>query len=142
MIRFVNLTEAYWTDVTEGSPVCAFLSTTTDCFLESNHGDFVFASLEDVKEHPRAKRLLGLMPEGFFNTGNKRYIVGYINFSDNNLVLEEILANNEPEAFWRHSKLQDDTWGELRKATKGMNSEELQDWSFDFDMCVNVMELP
>lgn len=71
----------------------------------------------------------------------RRFVVGYINCSDNNLVLEEVSANSPHEAFWKHSKLQDDWWGDSVNVTKGMNSEELQDWSFDFDMSVSVLEL-
>lgn len=70
-----------------------------------------------------------------------RYVVGYINFDDNELILEEVLANNPHEAFWRHSKLQDNYWNDCKSKTEGMNTDQLQDWSFDFDMLVSVLKL-
>lgn len=70
MIRFVDLTEAYWTDPSEGTPVCAFLSTTTDRFLENGDGFHIFDSLKEVEEHPDADRLIGLLPLGFFERTN------------------------------------------------------------------------
>ncbi len=71
----------------------------------------------------------------------KNYVVGYINFFDNELILEEISASSPSEAFWKHSKLQYDGWDENQESTKGMDAEELQAWSFDFDMVVSVLEL-
>ena len=71
----------------------------------------------------------------------KRYVVGYLNCFDNNLVLEEISADSPHDALWKHSKLQDDNWGDCVNDTKGMDSEELQDWGFDFDMSVSVLEV-
>lgn len=70
-----------------------------------------------------------------------KYVVGYISFFDNYLILERIDAKNEHEAFWKHSKLQDDCWEISKKETKGMDSEELQAWSFDCDMLVSVLEI-
>jgi hypothetical protein len=67
MIRFVDLTDDYWTDPEEGKPVCAFLSTTSDCFLENACGSHTFDSMEEIEEHPNADRFIGLMPEGFFD---------------------------------------------------------------------------
>ncbi len=37
--------------------------------------------------------------------------------------------------------MKSDDWGEMKEKTKGMNVEQLQDWSFDFDMNVAVLEL-
>ena len=71
----------------------------------------------------------------------KRYVVSYVSFFDNELILEEVSANSEYEAFWQHSKLQCDDWGTSKEDTKGMDSKELQSWSFEFDMLVGVLEL-
>ncbi len=70
-----------------------------------------------------------------------KYVVGYINFFDNELILEEVSANSPHEAFWAHSKLRSDDWDANKEATKGMDSEELQDWGWDSDMSVSVLEL-
>jgi hypothetical protein len=70
-----------------------------------------------------------------------RYVVGYIDFFNNELILEEVLANNAHEALWQHSKLQESHWQGSVTATEGMDSEELQDWSFDSDMCVSILEI-
>lgn len=70
-----------------------------------------------------------------------RFVVGYVNSFDNELILEEVSANSPHEAFWGHSKMQSDDWNEMKEATKDMNSEQLQAWSFDFDMLVSVLEL-
>lgn len=70
-----------------------------------------------------------------------KYVVGYINFFDNELILEEVMAESAHEAFWRHSKMQCNDWDAAKEATKGMDSDELQAWSFDFDMIVGVLEL-
>ncbi len=61
MIRFVDLTDAY-----EGTPICAFLNTTTDRFLTNGDEENTFFNLEEIAEHPDSNRLLRLMPEGFF----------------------------------------------------------------------------
>ena len=42
MLRFIDLTEDYWTDPECGSPVCAFLCTTSDRFYENEYGGQVF----------------------------------------------------------------------------------------------------
>ena len=66
MIRFVDLSEDYWTDPEIGHPVCAFLRTNNDKFLKTDMGDHTFSDMEDINSHPEAERLLGLMPDGFF----------------------------------------------------------------------------
>ncbi len=66
MIRFVDLTEAYWSDPEEGKSVCAFLSTNDDCFLKNICNSHTFFDLEEIEEHPYADRLIGLLPKGFF----------------------------------------------------------------------------
>ncbi len=70
-----------------------------------------------------------------------KYVVGYINFCDNVLILEEVSAKSAHEAFWKHSKMQSDDWNEMKEATKDMDAKQLQDWSFDFDMIVGVLEI-
>lgn len=68
MIRFVDLTEAYWTHPAEGHPICAFLSTVNDRFIEDVCGEHTFDRLEDIAEHELGERLVGLVPDGFFTT--------------------------------------------------------------------------
>ncbi len=70
-----------------------------------------------------------------------KYVVGHISFFDNDLILELVDAKDEHEAFWKHSKLQDACWDDCVRDTLGMNSEELQAWSFGLDMLVSVLEL-
>lgn len=70
MIRFIDLSEAYWTDPEEGSPICAFLSTTSDIFLTNGDVEQTFSSLKEIEEHPDAERLISLMPDGFFKRVN------------------------------------------------------------------------
>ncbi len=66
MIRFVDLTSSYWTEPEAYShPVCAFLSTTSNCFLTTLDGSQVFY-LDDVREHEERDRLFRLLPPGFF----------------------------------------------------------------------------
>lgn len=70
MIRFVDLTEAYWTDPEETTPMCAFLDTTTNRFVENDLGMHVCSDLDDVQSLGEngqlGKRCAGLMPPGFF----------------------------------------------------------------------------
>lgn len=66
MIRFVDLTEAYWTDPEFGHPVCAFLSTNNDKFLKTDMNCHTFSDIYDINSHPEAERLFRLMPRGFF----------------------------------------------------------------------------
>ncbi len=64
MIRFVDLTLAYWTE--EGPPCCAFLDTVTDRFVEVD-GVHVFFDLDEVRRlGNRTERFVGLIPDGFF----------------------------------------------------------------------------
>ena len=51
MIRFVDLTEAYWAGDEENmreSPCCAFLDTVTDRFVREDTGGHVYFSDEDI----------------------------------------------------------------------------------------------
>ena len=69
MIRFVDLTEAYWTDPSCGTPVCAFLNTVTDEFLTNVSGGHTFTDLDDFTGLSKdlVKRCLGLVPGGFWD---------------------------------------------------------------------------
>lgn len=66
MIRFIDLTEAYWTY--GGAPCCAFLDTTTDEFIPSSAGQ-VFDFPEEVngiKDPDLRARCVALVPAGFW----------------------------------------------------------------------------
>lgn len=67
-----------------------------------------------------------------------KYVVGYINLSDYELILEEIMANSPHEALWNHSKMRNDDRGDMKERTKGMGPIELH---LDFDILVSVLEL-
>lgn len=71
MLRFVDLSGAYWTEPLCGTPLCAFLWTSDDTFVK--HYDSkcqTFSSIEDIRESindPKlAERMIGLLPPGFF----------------------------------------------------------------------------
>ena len=69
MIRFIDLSDdywTYWTDSDSGHPVCAFLSTRTNRFLWAGTDRQVFSSLDEIREHPSSERMMALVPEGFF----------------------------------------------------------------------------
>lgn len=69
MIRFIDLSEAYWVDPEEnGGPVCAFLDTRIDRFVTAN-GSHVFFSrddIDDIEEASVRERCRGHVPEGFW----------------------------------------------------------------------------
>ena len=71
MIRFVNLTQTYWTDPECGHPICAFLSTVSDRFYTDDCGHMTFGGIEDIEfmdaDKETISRCRGLVPEGFFN---------------------------------------------------------------------------
>lgn len=70
MIRFIDLTEEYWTDPACGSPICAFLSTNSESFIKCIYTGFqTFFSLEEIKDQPQGKRMARLTPKGFFERG-------------------------------------------------------------------------
>ncbi len=67
MIRFVDLSDAYWTDpVGSGRPICAFLSTGTNKFILSVDGQHTFSSEDEIRECDQGERMWGLTPKGFF----------------------------------------------------------------------------
>ncbi|MHC4296526.1 MAG: hypothetical protein ACYS7Y_04435 [Planctomycetota bacterium] len=73
MIRFIDLTGEYWTHPDCSSPICAFLSTSDDRFYMNQDGSCTFSSMEDITElgdHDFVKRMVALVPEGFFEREN------------------------------------------------------------------------
>jgi hypothetical protein len=68
MLRFIDLTEEYWTHPDEAAPICAFLSTNDDKFLHNGYGEQTFDDEAEIIEHEQGERMLGLVPEGFFDT--------------------------------------------------------------------------
>jgi hypothetical protein len=68
MLRFIDLSQDYWTDPEcNGGPICAFLSTNDDRFLETDCGAHTFIALDEILEHELRERMLCLIPMGFFN---------------------------------------------------------------------------
>ena len=66
MLRFIDLSNDYWTDPECGGPICAFLSTHHDHFL-SVGCCHTFSCKDDILDHPQGLRMLGLVPDGFFD---------------------------------------------------------------------------
>jgi hypothetical protein len=66
MLRFIDLTDPYWTYPDEAAPICAFLSTVDDKFLRTEEGCHTFDDDFDIDRHEQADRMRALMPEGFF----------------------------------------------------------------------------
>lgn len=64
----------------------------------------------------------------------KNYIVGAINFFDNNLKLEKISAENEIEAINKHSMINGFSF-------ESKTLEEAKVEAFDMDMMVDVIEI-
>ena len=70
MIRFIDLTEDYWTDPACGFPICAFLSTDNGKFIECIHtGEMTFSTMGEVLDQPLGERMSRLTPKGFFERG-------------------------------------------------------------------------
>lgn len=67
VIRFVDLTSFYWSDDDNQSPVCAFLDTINNRFIETWSNGHTFTTLQEIKEHSRKERLMQLVPVGFFD---------------------------------------------------------------------------
>lgn len=79
MIRFVDLTNAYWTfpeDPECSKPICAFLDTITDRFVLNACGNHTCSDMEDVlslgmtEPGDLGQRCAGLVPSGFFDKAN------------------------------------------------------------------------
>lgn len=62
MIRFIDMRDD---DEDDPTPVCSFIQTVTDTFIESTNGSHEFVDLSEVEEvlGPRGVRLV---PKGFF----------------------------------------------------------------------------
>lgn len=67
---------------------------------------------------------------------NKTYAVGYINFFDNDLIIEIISAPNWYEALHKHSKMQGERW------ISNYSLEEAKIEAFNADMMIDVKEIP
>lgn len=72
MLRFIDLSNDYWTDPEYGFPLCAFLSTSDDKFLQTVDGCHTFGDVREIFEHKYRDRMLPLVPEGFFATREGR----------------------------------------------------------------------
>jgi hypothetical protein len=65
MIRFADVTDAYWTN--GGAPCCIFIDTTSDTCIAGDDGCHVFDDLDAVRAIPDlGERCAGLVPPGFF----------------------------------------------------------------------------
>ncbi len=65
MLRFVDLTSAYWLD--EGPPCCAFINTVTDTFIDCGGSHTVDGADELALIDPAYRdRCIRLVPDGFF----------------------------------------------------------------------------
>lgn len=71
MIRFVDLSMAYWSDPDEPSPACAFVNTVVDRFIELEDGAQVAFDDDDIPGGDLGERLRALVPEGFWNRTEK-----------------------------------------------------------------------
>jgi hypothetical protein len=72
----------------------------------------------------------------------KKFVIGYVNFYDNNLILELIEAESEHQARWQHSSLQSADWEGCNQDTHQMTPDEFQQWCFDCDMLISSIEIP
>lgn len=74
MIRFIDLSQEYWTDPEIGHPICAFLCTSIDRFLAiPDTGEHTYSSLEDIELHPQHQRMIALLPPNFFTEPVERH---------------------------------------------------------------------
>lgn len=65
----------------------------------------------------------------------KNYVVAFLSFFDNEIILEKIQANNEVDAIKMHSQLKD--WEFQDNATL----EDISDMLFNCDAVVSVIEV-
>jgi hypothetical protein len=74
MIRFVDLTPYYWAsdDPEDCSPMCAFIDTVTDQFLDNELGCHNFSSEEEVAF--LGERAHALVPKDFFINRKKAQV--------------------------------------------------------------------
>jgi hypothetical protein len=73
----------------------------------------------------------------------KRFVVGYVDFVNNNLILEMIYAENKSQARWKHTRMIANNFrDECRTYTKHMNDNQFQQWCFDNEnLLVSVIEI-
>lgn len=72
----------------------------------------------------------------------KRFVVAHVNFFDNHLTQEIVEAETEQDARWLHSKTGSDSgWDGCREETDSMTAEVFQEWCFNNDMLVSVVEV-
>ena len=67
-----------------------------------------------------------------------KFAVGYINFFDNNLIVEIVEADNWFDAIWQHSKMllgDDEPW------LPSMSLEDTKIEAFNADMMIDVIKL-
>lgn len=90
MIRFVDLTAAYWTDaVPDGSPLAGFISTVDDRFIENLDGTHTFHGFDEIDEHPQGARMRALVPEDFFTS--ECIDVKAFNLANNSALAERLI---------------------------------------------------
>lgn len=76
----------------------------------------------------------------------KRFVVAYVDFFNNHLTQEIVEAETEQDARWLHTNTcLTSGWGEhlerFREETDGMNAGDFQQWCFNSDMLVSVVEV-
>lgn len=67
----------------------------------------------------------------------KTYVVGYINFFNNELTLEQVKANDPCKAIYKHSELATDA----QHFDSSMSLEDIQDALWSADSMVAVIEV-
>jgi hypothetical protein len=67
MLRFVDISEAYWCDEDDAreSPCCMIINTVNDTALANDTGNHVLTDMLDVQE-AGGDRAMALVPDGFF----------------------------------------------------------------------------
>ena len=76
----------------------------------------------------------------------KRFAVAYTNFFDNHLTQEIVMAETEQDARWMHTQTGPNSgWKNDREKFRGdtdaMDADEFQEWCFDSDFLVSVVEV-
>ena len=69
----------------------------------------------------------------------KKFIVGYINFFDNNLIIEIVEAEDWHDAIFQHSKIKNGI--DDRSYISNETLEDAKEDAFDMDMMIDVIEL-
>jgi len=76
----------------------------------------------------------------------KRFVVAHVDFFNNHLTQEIVFAETEQEARWLHTQTGTESgWAEHREQYMGetadMNADDFQQWCFNGDFLVSVMEV-